>query len=412
MSGSKSGVVTRLCTAEPRAVFTNCYGHSLNFTCSYAAKQCKLMQDALDTTHETTKSIKRHLLVMHSSRGWRNKWPVILLEFVFCVRPGGLSELKPWRAFLIITMCVWIFGLSRWSVWSIQRWRQGFKVLLLRWWSLTTSLVSLLACESYAGPITSANNAAEGQVVVAMTVSTLKSECNDASFKLFWKKVAAPAVDFPIDEPTLPCRHKLPLRLHDGSAPTFHVTVKDYYRAIYLRSSTSWLQAFMTVSTSPIIRPMQAYDQELQFVLSFLWLLVWCLSPTNSSGNLFSRNFQAEQEVVVPVIITFFWSCTSGQLEVMSQVTKLVRLLLVMPATNSTIERSFNALWRIKKHLSSTMSQQRKNHLMLLHIHKNHTQNFNLVDAANDPLLVMTTGSMFLEQNSRGLDDLISMYKV
>ena len=29
MSGRKSGVMTRLCKAEPRAVFTHCYGHSL-----------------------------------------------------------------------------------------------------------------------------------------------------------------------------------------------------------------------------------------------------------------------------------------------------------------------------------------------------------------------------------------------
>ena len=30
MSGIKSGVATKLCAAEPRAVFTHCYGYSLN----------------------------------------------------------------------------------------------------------------------------------------------------------------------------------------------------------------------------------------------------------------------------------------------------------------------------------------------------------------------------------------------
>ena len=54
ISGSKSGVGMRLCTAEPRTVFTHCYGHTLNLACSDAIKQCKLMQDALDTTHEIT----------------------------------------------------------------------------------------------------------------------------------------------------------------------------------------------------------------------------------------------------------------------------------------------------------------------------------------------------------------------
>ena len=59
MSGAKSGVAMRLCAAERRAVFTDCYGHSLNLACGDAIKRCKLMQDALDTTHEITKLIKK-----------------------------------------------------------------------------------------------------------------------------------------------------------------------------------------------------------------------------------------------------------------------------------------------------------------------------------------------------------------
>ena len=59
MSGRKFGVVARLCTAEPRAVSTHCYGHSLNLASSDAFKQCKLMQDVLDNTHKITKYIKK-----------------------------------------------------------------------------------------------------------------------------------------------------------------------------------------------------------------------------------------------------------------------------------------------------------------------------------------------------------------
>ena len=68
----------------------------------------------------------------------------------------------------------------------------------------------------------------------------------------------------------------------------------------------------------------------------------------------------------------------------MYQVSKLVKLVLVMPPTNAESERSFNAVRRIKTYLRSTMSQQRLNHLMLLHIHKNLTDDLNPVDVAND----------------------------
>ena len=68
----------------------------------------------------------------------------------------------------------------------------------------------------------------------------------------------------------------------------------------------------------------------------------------------------------------------------MSEVSKLVRLLLVMPATNAQSERSFSAVRRLKTYLRSSMTQQRLNHLMLLHIHKEHTNNLDLIDVAND----------------------------
>ena len=87
----------------------------------------------------------------------------------------------------------------------------------------------------------------------------------------------------------------------------------------------------------------QRYEEELQFVLSFYGSdFDALLLPTHL--EIFSTNFQAERELVVSDIIAFFRSCTPGQLEVMSQVSKLVRLLLVMPATNATSERSFSAV--------------------------------------------------------------------
>ena len=58
MRGAKSGVVKRILDEEPRAVYTHCYGHSINLAASDAVKQTKLMRDALDMTHDITKLIK------------------------------------------------------------------------------------------------------------------------------------------------------------------------------------------------------------------------------------------------------------------------------------------------------------------------------------------------------------------
>ena len=53
------------------------------------------------------------------------------------------------------------------------------------------------------------------------------------------------------------------------------------------------------------------------------------------------------------------------------ELCKLFRLLLIMPATSATSERSFSSLRQVKSYLRTTMKQERLNHLLLLHtIHK------------------------------------------
>ena len=58
MSGIKNGVAKQIMDLEPRALYTHCYGHSLNLATSDVVKQSKILQDALDTTNEITKLIK------------------------------------------------------------------------------------------------------------------------------------------------------------------------------------------------------------------------------------------------------------------------------------------------------------------------------------------------------------------
>ena len=79
-------------------------------------------------------------------------------------------------------------------------------------------------------------SAPEGQDVTAMTITTLKSLRNSASFDLYWRKMTAAASNLEINEPTLPCHRKASRRIDEGSTPIFHETVEDYYRIIYFEA--------------------------------------------------------------------------------------------------------------------------------------------------------------------------------
>ena len=72
------------------------------------------------------------------------------------------------------------------------------------------------------------------------------------------------------------------------------------------------------------------------------------------------------------------------QRDLLSDVCTVIKLILVMPATNAVSERSFSALRRVKTCLRATMTQERLNHVRVLHVHKDLTDKLNLNDIGNE----------------------------
>ena len=58
MRGLRNGVAKQIQDAEPRAIYTHCYGHSLSLAASDTIRSCKPLKAALETTHEITKLVK------------------------------------------------------------------------------------------------------------------------------------------------------------------------------------------------------------------------------------------------------------------------------------------------------------------------------------------------------------------
>jgi hAT family C-terminal dimerisation region len=66
-----------------------------------------------------------------------------------------------------------------------------------------------------------------------------------------------------------------------------------------------------------------------------------------------------------------------------SEVNQLVRLLLTVPVSSASAERSFSALRRLKSYTRSTMSAARLNHVAILHIHKDIAADVPAADVGN-----------------------------
>ena len=67
-----------------------------------------------------------------------------------------------------------------------------------------------------------------------------------------------------------------------------------------------------------------------------------------------------------------------------AKVIKLVKLILIMSATNSVSELSFSFLKRIKTFLRSTTTNNQLNDLLVLHIHKLLTNRLNLMKVTDE----------------------------
>lgn len=73
--------------------------------------------------------------------------------------------------------------------------------------------------------------------------------------------------------------------------------------------------------------------------------------------------------LTIPDVIEYLTKLSTAEKNLLDQVVVVAKLLLVMPATNVTSERSFSAMRRLKTYLRSTMGQERLNNLVILHIH-------------------------------------------
>ena len=82
-------------------------------------------------------------------------------------------------------------------------------------------------------------------------------------------------------------------------------------------------------------------------------------------------------------VVDFLKSLSLAQRAAMSEVCTLAKPILVSPATNAVSERSISGLRRIKNYLRSTMSQQRLNNLMVLHVYKERTNELCLKSCLN-----------------------------
>ena len=82
--------------------------------------------------------------------------------------------------------------------------------------------------------------------------------------------------------------------------------------------------------------------------------------------KIYKNMFQDEKSKSYGDIIPFFKKLKPQMRNLLSEVCKVLELILVLPASNAALERSFSRMKNIKTRLRSTMTAKRLNHSGIL----------------------------------------------
>ena len=196
----------------------------------------------------------------------------------------------------------------------------------------------------------------------------------------------------------MPRKRRAPARIEVGSSEGYHpVTPKNFYRQHYFECLDLIINHIQDRFDQPgysVLKNLEDvllkaawnenYATELEFVLS-VYKDDFDASRLKTQLELLSSSFNSfEKRPTLLDVRDHFTALSSGQRSFMSEICILLKLILVIPATNAVSEHSASALRRVKTYLRSTMTQVRLNNLLILHVHKQMADDLDIAACLND----------------------------
>lgn len=406
MTGAKKGVAKVLCDEEPRAIFTHCHGHALNLAVGDCVKQCQVMKNAFEVVAEVSKLIKKSPKrdaafeklkadLAPETPGFR-----VLCPTRWTVRAASLQSVIDNYEVLLL---VWQEALDGSLDGEIRARIIGIEAQMMKFdflFGICLGSIVLRNSDNLSKTLQHKTlSAAEGQRIAKLTLSVLQKMRSDEQFTSFYQRVIQEQTRFGVADPCLPRKRRAPQRFEVGSSTgDYHVTPEAHYRQIYYGALDHVVEAIKDRFDQPGYRIYhnleelvvkackgEPYNAELDNVCAFY------------KDDLSRSQLEAQLPLLHPLcgteginsisihdIVRILGGLSSAERVAFSSIWTTVKLLLVMPATNASSERSFSALRRIKTYLRTTMSQERLNNLMMLHVNKDKEDALDLLEIGRD----------------------------
>ena len=243
-------------------------------------------------------------------------------------------------------------------------------------------------------------SAIEGKRLAAVTLSSLKDQRSDAHFNGVWQELLAKVMEFDCEEPVLPRKRRAPRRLDEATTSHFDATPEDMYRKHYFEVLDTIIGEIQRRFESPSFTFYIKMESVLESAAAGKEVSTEGVEEIvqHFKDDLIKPDLLTELKMlknISPDKIPFTYSAFKGRIShyksIFPQTCKLLQLLLIMPATSATAERSFSSLRHVKTYLRTTMKQDRLNHLMMIYIHKDKAIN---IEEAMDDFIVLNNERM------------------
>ncbi|XP_031781362.1 zinc finger MYM-type protein 1-like [Nasonia vitripennis] len=381
MSGRITGLQTRIRETEPRALFVHCSAHSLSLCVQDSLEDLTVVRNVIGTIKDLINFIRDS--------------PKRLNEF---------KELKEDDSPLLSAYCP-----TRWAQIEI----------------LNAELQRKDLCVN------------ESHASVCLVKDNIQQMRDEEKFNKIWSKITSSAEDLGVEEPCLKRPRKIPKRIDSGSQSHVFSNVQDHYVKLYYEVID---QTMMSLNTRFENDTMKLLNKFENFVTGFAHVNV------EEITNFYNRDLE-EQELDGHRLVnerdlflnaikndkTFMKKLTDlrkakvlkkqnkiskkakgapsecettieetetidcMQLKhivmylqekpevraIFPQYSKLIKLLLTIPGSSCSNERSFSSLRRLKTYLRSTMLQQRLNDTSIMHIYRDMVSELDLDELLN-----------------------------
>ena len=352
-----------------KCLYTHSYGHALNLVVGDVFKTIANLESTFVTAHEISKLVKKspkRNMKLDSIREASNngtKGIQNLCPTRWTVRGEAMhSYLNNYSELMVL----WKWSLKNVTDTEMKARIRGVQVVMGTFYfvfgcSLGGSI--LRQTDNFSKTLQHEHlSAAQGQELATTVMKTLTKDRSDQSFDLFWEAVKKRAVQLGTAEPKLPRKRKLPdyYGAKTGNAtPHFHDSPKDRYRAIYFETYDSVINFIKQRFVQPDYRSYmylqetlikaavsEDYEEDLCKVCEFYNEINQFDAKTHLA--VFSEMMKSADiertETTLGDIIKYLQKLPRTYKLLISEVIKIAKIMLVMPATNALSERSFSAL--------------------------------------------------------------------